>query len=88
MPVSDMIGQRRQTLPSEKYLSLPTMMVLTITYQLILQVEIHTRVYTPSDEFYTINTNQSGPPTSARHKLHPRLLRPNQSPRTFPKKQT
>ena len=32
---------------------------------------------TPSDEFYNINTNQSGPPTSARHKLQPRLLRSN-----------
>ena len=32
---------------------------------------------TPSDEFYNINTNQSGPPISARHKLQPRLLRSN-----------
>ena len=43
---------------------------------------------TPSDEFYTINTNQSVPPMSARHKLQPRLLRPNTNPNTFPKKQT
>ena len=43
---------------------------------------------TPSDEFYTINTNQSGPPMSARHKLQPRLLRSNpySKPNTFPKK--
>ena len=43
---------------------------------------------TPSDEFYTINTNQSGPPMSARHKLQLRLLRsnPNSKPNTFPKK--
>ena len=43
---------------------------------------------TPSDEFYNINTNQSGPPMSARHKLQPRLLRsnPNMKPNTFPKK--
>ena len=43
---------------------------------------------TPSDEFYNINTNQSGPPMSARHKLKPRLLRtnPNMKPNTFPKK--
>ena len=43
---------------------------------------------TPSDEFYNINTNQSGPPMSARHKLQPRLLRtnPNTTPNTFPKK--
>ena len=43
---------------------------------------------TAGDEFYTINTNQSGPPISARHKLQPILLRPNPSPNTFPKKQT
>ena len=42
----------------------------------------------PSDGFYTINTNQSGPPMSARHKLQPRLLRSNPTPNTFPKKQT
>ena len=43
---------------------------------------------TPSDEFFNINTNQSGPPMSARHKLQPRLLRsnPNTKPNTFPKK--
>ena len=43
---------------------------------------------TPSDEFYNINTNQSGPPMSARHKLQPRLLRsnPNTKSNTFPKK--
>ena len=43
---------------------------------------------TPSDAFYTINANQSGPPMSARHKLQPRLLRsnPNSKPNTFPKK--
>ena len=43
---------------------------------------------TPSDEFYTINTNQSGPPMSARDKLQPRSLRsnPNMKPNTFPKK--
>ena len=43
---------------------------------------------TPSDEFYNINTNQSGQPMSARHKLKPRLLRtsPNKKPNTFPKK--
>ena len=43
---------------------------------------------TPSDEFYNINTNQSGPPMCARHKLQPRLLRtnPNTKQNTFPKK--
>ena len=45
---------------------------------------------TPSDEFYTINTNQSGPPISAGHKFKPRLLRsnPNTKANTFPKKPT
>ena len=45
---------------------------------------------TPSDEFYNINTNQSGPPLSARHKLQPRLQRtnPNAKPNAFPKKST
>ena len=45
---------------------------------------------TPSDKFYTINTNQSGPPMSARHKLKHRLLRtnPNTKPNTFLKKST
>ena len=42
---------------------------------------------TPSDEFYNINTTQYVPLMSARHKLQPRLPRPNQSPSTFPKKQ-
>ena len=51
---------------------------------------------TPSDGFYNINTNQSGPPMSARHKLQPRLVgtnpntKPNTNPNTklntFPKK--
>ena len=45
---------------------------------------------TPSEEFYNINTNQSGPPMSDRHKLQPRLQRtnPNVKPNTFPKKLT
>ena len=43
---------------------------------------------TPSDEFYNINTNQSGSPMSATHKLQPRLLRsnPNTKSNKFPKK--
>ena len=43
---------------------------------------------TPSDEFNGIDTNQSGPPMSARHELQPRLLRSNLNtkPNTFPKK--
>ena len=42
---------------------------------------------TPSDEFYTINTKQSGPPMSG-HKLQPRLIRsnPNTKSNTVPKK--
>ena len=43
---------------------------------------------TLSDDFYTIKTNQSGPPMSARHKVQPRLLMSNPNPTTFPKKQT
>ena len=43
---------------------------------------------TPSDEFYNIHTTQYVPPVSARHKLQSRLPKPNQSPVTFPKKQT
>ena len=43
---------------------------------------------TPSDEFYSIHTNQSGPPMSTRHKLQPRLFRSNTNtkPNTIPKK--
>ena len=50
--------------------------------------DLYMGIDTPSDEFYIINTNQSGPPMSARHKLQPRLLRsnPNTKPNTFPKK--
>ena len=42
----------------------------------------------PSDEFYNINTDQSGTPMSTKHKLQPRLFRsnPNTKPNTFPKK--
>ena len=43
---------------------------------------------TPSDEFYNIHTTQYVPPMSAGHKLQPRLPKPNQSPESFPKKQT
>ena len=42
----------------------------------------------PSDEFYNIQTTQYVPPMPARHKLQTRLPKPNQSPDTFPKKQT
>ena len=45
-------------------------------------------ISTPSDELYTINTNQSGPPMSATQKIQTRLPRPNQNQNTFPKKQT
>ena len=43
---------------------------------------------TPSGEFYSINTNQSGPPMSAIRKLQHRLLRssPNTKPNAFPNK--
>ena len=43
---------------------------------------------TPSDEFYNIHTTQYVPSMSAKHKLQPRLPKSNQTPDTFPKKQT
>ena len=64
------------------------MMVLTMNHPRKLQEEIHIDIGTPRDEFYNINTTQYGPPMSARHKLQPRLPRPNQGPSTFPKTQT
>ena len=48
--------------------------------------DLYMDIYTPSDEFYNIHTTQYVPPMSARHKLQPRLLKPNQNPQTFPKK--
>ena len=52
--------------------------------------DLYMGIDTPSDEFYNINTNQSWPPMSARHKLQPRLLRsyPNTKPNTFSKNPT
>ena len=43
---------------------------------------------TRGDEFYNIHSTQYVPPMSARHKLQPRLPKTNESPETFPKKQT
>ena len=43
---------------------------------------------TPHDKFYNIHITQHVPPMSARHKLQPRFPKQNQSPETFPKKQT
>ena len=91
MHVSDMTEQTRQTLPRgvifTKHPSHPIMMILMISYCLRLQIG---GIDTPSDEFYTINTNQSSPHMSARHKLQPRLLRsnPNTKQKTCPKKPT
>ena len=45
-------------------------------------------VDTPSDELYNIDTTQYVPPMLARHKLQPRLPKPDQGPSTFPRKQT
>ena len=42
---------------------------------------------TPSDEFYNINTTHASPPMSSRHKMSPRLPRPNSGPNQFRKKQ-
>ena len=77
MHVLDMIEPRKQILQNEvistKQPSHRAMMILSVKYHLKLQLVIHT----PSDEFYNIDTHQSGPPISARHKLQPRLLRTN-----------
>ena len=45
-------------------------------------------IATQSDEFYNVNTTQYVSPMYARHKRQPRLPKLNQSPETFPKKQT
>ena len=41
---------------------------------------------TPSDEFYHINTTHASPPMSSRHKMRPRLPRPNSGPTQFQQK--
>ena len=94
MHVSDMTGPRRQILQREvistKHPVLLTMMDLTldeIPYETPGR-DPYMGIDTPSDEFYNIHTTQYVPPMSARHKLQPRLPKPNQSPETFPKKQT
>ena len=93
MHVSDMTGPRRQILQRE---------VISTKHPLLLdgfndEIPYETTgrdpymgIDTPSDEFYIIHTNttQYVPPMSARHKLQPSLPKPNQSPETFPKKQT
>ena len=63
-------------------------MNLSVNYCLKIQLDPYMGIDTPSNEFYNINTNQSGPPMSARHKLQPRLLRSNpiSKPNTFPKR--
>ena len=42
------------------------------------------RIDTPSEEFYHINTTHASPPMSSRHKLRPRLPRPNSGPTRLP----
>ena len=92
MHVSDMIEQRKRMLQKEvistKQPSHKAMIIVSIRYHLKLQLVIHTWVLIHPVMNYNINTNQSGPPMSARHKLQPRLLRsnPNTKPNTFPKK--
>ena len=53
-----------------------------------LGIDPYMGIDTPSDEFYNIHATQYVPPMSARHKLQPRLPKPNQSPEPFAKKQT
>ena len=62
-----------------------------MSYHLRLQIGIHLWVLIHQVmNLYAINTNQSGPPMSARHKFQPRQLRSNTNskPHTFPKKPT
>ena len=71
--VLDMIEQRKQMLqkevistkqPFHKYIDqIPSENPIGDPYM---------GIDTPSDDFYNINSNQSGPPMSARHKLQPR----------------
>ena len=91
MHVLDMIEQRKQMLQKEVIYTKQS------NDNFIGQIPSETPIGDPymgidthSDEFYNINTNQSVPPMSARHKLKPRLLRtnPNMKPNTFPKKST
>ena len=73
-----------ETVTSKQHL-----VILLVNSHLKLELVIHTWVLRhPMMNFCNINTNQSGPPMSARHKLQPTLLRSNQNtkPNTFPKK--
>ena len=80
MHVSDMTGQRRQILQRDELNDeIPNENPSR---------DLYMGIDTPSDEFYSINTTQYVPPMLAMHKLQPRLPKPNQSPSTFPKKQT
>ena len=83
MHVSDMTGQRKLILQGEGNDGFND----DIPYDTPVR-DPYMGIDTPSDEFYNIHTTQYVPPMSARHKLQPRLPKPNQSPETFPKKQT
>ena len=93
MHVLDMIEPRKQMLQNEVISKKTTFSQSNDNFigQIPSETPIgdpYMGIDTPSDEFYNINTNQSGHPISARHKLQPRLLRtnPNTKPNTFPKK--
>ena len=92
MPVSDITSQRRQILQREDTSCKTSLNPNDDGFNDDSPSEAPGRdpymgIDTPSDEFYNISTTQSGPPMSARHKLQPRLPRPNQGPNTFPTKQ-
>ena len=68
-----MIEPRKQTLQKEvistKQPPHHMMMILSVNFPSETPVsDPYMGIDTPSDEFYNINTNQSGPPISARHK--------------------
>ena len=93
MHVSDMTGPNWQILQGEvtstEHPLLLTMMDLTIKYPMKFQVGIHIWVLIHQVMSFTISIQLSMfHQCPARHKLQPRLPKPNQSPETFPKKQT
>ena len=93
MHLSDMTGQRKLILQREVISTKHPLLLTDDGFNDEIPYDTPGRdpymgIDTPSDEFYNIHSTQYVPPMSARHKLQPRLPKPNQSPETFPKKQT
>ena len=93
MHVLDMIEPRKQMLRKRCHIYQTTFSQRNDNFidQILSETPIgdpYMGIDTPSDEFYNVNTNQSGPPMSGRHKLKPRLLRTNLNVKlnTFPKR--